>query len=399
MPLFSIIIPTYNRERVIGQTVQSVLNQTDQDFEIIIVDDGSEDDTKSVLVNFHSDKIKYYYQQNQGAQVARNYGLSKATGKYVCFLDSDDLLMPAFLEEMLPEFEDEEVGCVYCTKGYKKESGEVILASKRYLSGWVYKEALSQLYIASPSFMLIRRTCIDDIGEWDVDFPACQDDDYCLRIAQKYKFKYVPKLLALYREVYIGSENRICNSSPKLALGRWLLVRKFRKDILRLCGPKVLTEHYWDCALSFRSNDMKDECGEAIRAAEEVYGSKEDMEWDFIGNLKAFLCDNNFYCYGAGDIGGRIVKFLKELGIECNGFIVSRRTGKDDSYINYPVFSVGEFNDFNSKILVTTSEQLHDEIKNIIKEKKLKNDIFYISDHIVKYITYYNSLSGEFPND
>ena len=66
VPLVSIIIPTYNRERMIGKTIQSVLNQTNQDFEIIVVDDGSEDATKEVVDSFHSDKIQYYYQQNQG---------------------------------------------------------------------------------------------------------------------------------------------------------------------------------------------------------------------------------------------------------------------------------------------------------------------------------------------
>lgn len=98
MPFFSIIIPTYNRAQFITNTILSVINQTLKDFEIIIVDDGSTDDTSKVIQPFLSSNISYYKIQNSERGFARNYGASKSSGEWLCFLDSDDILYPHHLE-------------------------------------------------------------------------------------------------------------------------------------------------------------------------------------------------------------------------------------------------------------------------------------------------------------
>lgn len=98
MPFFSIIIPTYNRADRIGQTIQSVLKQEFGDWELIIIDDGSQDDTKSVISTFIDSRIKYIYQENAERGAARNNGVRKAEGNYVFFLDSDDLIYPDHLQ-------------------------------------------------------------------------------------------------------------------------------------------------------------------------------------------------------------------------------------------------------------------------------------------------------------
>jgi len=96
---FSIIIPTYNRASVIKKTLQSVLNQSFDDFEVIVVDDGSTDNTKEIVDTINSNKINYYYKENGERGAARNFGVLKAKGKYISFLDSDDLLLPNYFEE------------------------------------------------------------------------------------------------------------------------------------------------------------------------------------------------------------------------------------------------------------------------------------------------------------
>lgn len=90
MPFFSVIIPTYNRESFIKKTVQSVINQDFTDFEVVVVDDGGKDRTKEAVLSLEDDRVKYYWKENGERGAARNYGIKKATGKYICFLDSDD---------------------------------------------------------------------------------------------------------------------------------------------------------------------------------------------------------------------------------------------------------------------------------------------------------------------
>ena len=99
MPIVSIIIPTFNRSNLISRSVKSVLNQTMVDFELIIVDDGSKDNTDKIIGSFKDERIRYFKQEiNKGQNAALNFGVVKSNGKYVAFLDSDDEWMPEFLE-------------------------------------------------------------------------------------------------------------------------------------------------------------------------------------------------------------------------------------------------------------------------------------------------------------
>jgi glycosyltransferase involved in cell wall biosynthesis len=106
-PFFSVIIPTYNRADVLPRAIESVLNQTFSDFEIIVVDDGSDDDTKNVVANIHSTLLCYHYQQNKGVCAARNSGASAAKGEYLIFLDSDDVLAPGALNNFFEAMQQE----------------------------------------------------------------------------------------------------------------------------------------------------------------------------------------------------------------------------------------------------------------------------------------------------
>ncbi len=100
-PTFSIIIPTYNRANRIPETVQSVLNQNYRNFELIIVDDGSTDNTQEIVGSFEDERIRYFKKENEERAIARNYGIGKANGEYITFLDSDDRLYPHYFEEAL----------------------------------------------------------------------------------------------------------------------------------------------------------------------------------------------------------------------------------------------------------------------------------------------------------
>ena len=110
MPFFSIIIPTYNRAHVIMRPIDSVLRQTFEDWELIIVDDGSTDDTKSIIESYHDNRIRYVWQENQERSAARNHGIALAKGEWICFLDSDDDYYPNHLANHLGNHGDQNLG-------------------------------------------------------------------------------------------------------------------------------------------------------------------------------------------------------------------------------------------------------------------------------------------------
>jgi glycosyltransferase involved in cell wall biosynthesis len=158
MPTVSVIIPTYNRASMVKEAIESVLEQSYQDFEIIVVDDGSTDNTREIVSGL-SEKIIYLFQENHGVSSARNHGIQQARGKYIAFLDSDDLFLPEKLEK--------QVACM-------ENNPEVILSHTSYqrididgkylktvmsgtFSGYVYPKIIKRCTIATPT-VLVRKT-------------------------------------------------------------------------------------------------------------------------------------------------------------------------------------------------------------------------------------------------
>ena len=394
MPLFSVIIPAYNREFMIGKVVQSVLGQTVRDFELIVVDDGSNDKTGEVVKGFQSDKIKYYYQENQGAQVARNLGLAKASGEYVCFLDSDDLWLPTFLEEMYKAFQhDGEVGCVYCWLG-SMGNGDVIPGNKSYLSGYMYREALEQGYITQPSGLMIKRQCFDKIGPWDENLCASQDDDICFRLAKVFKFGLIEKALVVINGEYEGSDNRIGASAKRVADGWWTLWNKFENDVLALCGKKVAARHFLECASYFYRAGVLDKCEEAIQKAVSYYGSINNIKLDFERELVDFISNGEIYCYGAGEIGALVAEYIKKSRYDMQAFVVTD-ISSNTVYGEYPVMSVNDIKAENCKIIISTTEKYHAEIEKSIKVKFGDVPIFKTNNELINYLKVVNLLWEE----
>ncbi|HPC65278.1 MAG TPA: glycosyltransferase family A protein [Anaerohalosphaeraceae bacterium] len=140
MPKVSVIIPTYNQSRLLKETVGSVLAQTLSDLEVIVVDDGSTDNTQEVVSQIPDARIRYYYTPNRGVSAARNYGLTRAAGQYIAFLDHDDLWPDNFLEVMVRSLEkNTDYGLVYCpvTLAYPDGRRELSYKIHTCKSGWV----------------------------------------------------------------------------------------------------------------------------------------------------------------------------------------------------------------------------------------------------------------------
>jgi len=202
-PTVSVIIPAYNQANFIDKAINSVLKQTYQDFEIIVVDDGCTDDTEDVIRGFPDKRVKYIkkYKKNKGISVARNIGIKVARGKYIAFLDSDDEFLPERLgkQVQLLQNKSSEVGVV-CSWSYNiDEKGNYIC--KRCLpkkDGYIYEDLLSTNPISVPT-VLIRKECFNRVGLFDDLLNTQQDWDMWIRIAKYYRFALIKIPLVKYR--------------------------------------------------------------------------------------------------------------------------------------------------------------------------------------------------------
>jgi len=201
-PTVSVIIPTYNRAHLIGRAIQSVLNQTYQDFEIIVVDDGSTDNTKEIVKSLDDKRIRYIrHKENKGGGAARNTGIKAAIGEYIAFLDSDDEWLPEKLECQMKVFKNagSEVGVVYTGFIYIDELGEYTngqhIPEKR---GWIYEDILVENCVGTASTVLVKRKCFEKAGLFDENLPSCQDWEMWIRLAREHQFDFIEDPLVKY---------------------------------------------------------------------------------------------------------------------------------------------------------------------------------------------------------
>jgi len=200
-PTVSVIIPTYNRTHLIGRAIQSVLEQSYQDFEIIVVDDGSTDNTEEAIKKFQEQdkRIKYIkHEKNRGGSAGRNTGIKAAKGKYIGLLDDDDEWLPEKLEKQVIKFQNssEKVGVIYSGFCYVSEkSGKIVSKIIPHLRGDVYINLLESCILGSPT-PLIKKRCFQKAGFFDETLPSCQDWDMWIRLSKYYDFDFVPDILA-----------------------------------------------------------------------------------------------------------------------------------------------------------------------------------------------------------
>ncbi len=198
----SVIIPTYQRAHIVSQAIESVLVQTINDYEIIVVIDGSTDNTKEVLAQF-GDKITVIYQENKGIAAARNTGIIAAQGHYIAFLDDDDLWLPNMLEKQLACFESApKIGLVYSDMFYFNDSG--VLPDKWtnvYTPPPVFEIlALFARNFIPASTVVVRRECLEEVGLFDETLRFCEDYDLWLRIIEKFPIYFLNEPLGYCRQ-------------------------------------------------------------------------------------------------------------------------------------------------------------------------------------------------------
>ncbi|MCF8068038.1 MAG: glycosyltransferase [Desulfobacterales bacterium] len=184
-PVISIIIPTYNRDWIIRDAVNSVLSQNYNNFELIVVNDGSTDDTSDILDEY-GDQINVIYQENRGVSAARNLGISKSSGQYVAFLDSDDTWLPDKLSCQIDFFRNNPAALICQTEEIWVRNGKRVNPKYKHqkLSGLIFESSLA-LCLVSPSAVMIDKKLFNMVGLFDESLPACEDYDLWLRTSYR----------------------------------------------------------------------------------------------------------------------------------------------------------------------------------------------------------------------
>ncbi|MEH2454788.1 glycosyltransferase [Nostoc sp.] len=199
--VISVIIPAYNSEKTIKETIESVLDQTFANFELIIINDGSQDSTVDVITQIQDSRIRLFSYPNAGGNVSRNRGLNLAVGEFVSFLDADDLWTPDKLQSQFKALQEDVTAKVaYSWADYINQNGKFLLSGKRInVNGNVYENLLVNNFLENGSNPLICRKALITLGGFDESLSAAQDWDMWLRLASKFDFICVPSVQILYR--------------------------------------------------------------------------------------------------------------------------------------------------------------------------------------------------------
>lgn len=203
MPYFSVIIPVYNKEKFIENTIKSVLQQRFSDFELILVNDGSNDNSEVQIKKFSDNRITYYTKENGGASTARNFGLEKAKANYITFLDADDYWYPDFLQEMascIEEFPNHKI----FSAAIEVESEKVIFPSQYSIRKSSEREIVNY-FLASMKTTIICTSCavfdksvFEKVGDFDPEIKSGQDTDMWIRMGLEFPVVFSWKILARY---------------------------------------------------------------------------------------------------------------------------------------------------------------------------------------------------------
>lgn len=348
-PKVSVIIPTYNRDGTITHAIESVLNQTYKNLEVIVVDDNSNDNTENVVKLIQDKRLRYFKNlSNLGPSGARNRGILEARGEFISFQDSDDIWVQDKLQKQMSYFEKhQDVGMVYCAFGCREGNLVVKSPSDQYptekLSGDIYQILLQGNKVGTPT-MLIKRQCLDVVGLFNSNLKAWEDYELALRIAKQYKIGYVNEVLVNVNrsESGVNSNNKnVLDASIYIAntyfIGedKSLLGNITRNIVMRinLLTNEAEKEEYIkridpiikSCEIDYEfisseidaKNKFKENYNLACKLLE-VYNSLQTFQC-FLKSRKINSCG----IYGAGKIAKSLIRVLRLAGVEVQ-FIVDQ---------------------------------------------------------------------------
>ncbi len=217
-PKVSVIIPTYNSSRTIGETLQSVFRQTYSDFEILLINDGSTDNLMDALKGFQDSRLQILDYENGGLSAARNRGIDRASGEYLIFLDADDLWSSDKLESHVNALDNArktnpKAGVVYSWSYFlDDETNACYVNHPKPYEGDVLADILGSNFVTSGSNPMITREAVNSVGYFNDDFKGASDWDYWIRLAQQWNYILIPERQVFYRQ----SRTSMSSNVPKM---------------------------------------------------------------------------------------------------------------------------------------------------------------------------------------
>lgn len=243
-PLVSVIIPTYNRAHTISRAIDSVLNQTYKNIELIIVDDASTDNTGEVIKRIKDERVLFFKNNiNKGAPAVRNTGLTMAKGEFIAFQDSDDEWIPEKLAIQMDIFEKLPpiFGVVFSSFIFHKNNKVFYIPDnkEKIKEGNMHKSLLSWNFITLQA-SVIRKQCFESVGVFDERLPRLQDWEFFIRVSKCFNIKFIDRPLL---NVYL-QKNSISTSKTSLICALQIILEKHYQDFL-LSNKKSLSKNYW----------------------------------------------------------------------------------------------------------------------------------------------------------
>ena len=243
VPAVSVILPTYNRSRLLERAVRSVLAQSYGGLELIVVDDASTDDTAAVLATITDSRLRLLsHRENQGASAARNAGIKAARGEFVAFQDSDDVWMPDKLQKQMAVFRDSDIGMGVVYHGLFRLDG----TEARYSppAGIARKEGDLALQILPKSFvttttLLVRRRLLVEVGLFDENLPRFQDWELVMRLARACRFRFLDEPLT----IAFVTEESITHDQAAALEARRAILEKHEEHLA--ASPAAMAEHLY----------------------------------------------------------------------------------------------------------------------------------------------------------
>jgi glycosyltransferase involved in cell wall biosynthesis len=277
-PRVSVVIPTKNRANFLDLAIRSVVNQTFKDFEILIVDAASSDDTEGVVRKFRDERIRYIYQQvDRGVSASRNTGIEQSSGNYVGFLDDDDIWMPNKLEKQLKGYDKRiGVGAIFVGGYIINENGKLLGYSLPSFGRSVFPDILERNFLGNCSAVMAKKECLTEVGLFDERLKAAEDWDLWIRLAKRYEIACIPEPLILYR---IHKKSITRTRAPDRLQAAELMFKKFLTDI-NTCKNRRRILGRW----AYEFGRLYFECGDAKRGrkefAEAVYRRPYSATYD-----------------------------------------------------------------------------------------------------------------------
>jgi len=283
MPKVSVIIPTHNRPELLKRAINSVLAQTYQDFEIIVVDDG-DISAEDIVKSFSDSRIRFIRHEtpHRGGSATRNTGIQNATGEFIAFLDDDDEWLPGKLEVQMRKFENtpEDVG--FCFSSVINDSGGGKEQTTSVPEGVhdFYELALRRFKGFLTVTLVIKKKALSDTGLFDENLPSHQDPDLIIRLARKYKGLGVNK--PLVRVSITEEREHIGGDLAKRIKGREIILSKYMDEFKK--RPSTLAYHYFQLGLWYRDIGQKNKAREYFKKA---LAAKFNLRylWHYFANI------------------------------------------------------------------------------------------------------------------